>query len=507
MAYGLPSRGQRDWDDELNNSMEALRADVQSTVATAGVAASDAAYARNRADEVHTAVIGTADAAVAGFIADDGSATGQAISSALGALDGAYVAALGLRGSIEADITTGIAVLGDSTGNETAEWAYLLAQNVATAHPEYTVQHALWSDAAQDIALPTVIQTGTAGEMYLDSGTGSTTRTIPLAETVHTSGVIDVRAKVRMDDWTPSAIAVTVAREGGAGLRSWYFGIATTGKLGFWYSVDGTTLISDKLSTVSVAFADGAVGWIRGVYTPSTDVKFYTSPDGVTWTQLGTSLAHAHGAVFNATTPYELGGRQNGNIYAGQDIYHIDVRDGLAGKPIVPISPAAWGAGAVTAVGITGAPVFTVVNGSHPGADLAYWTQTRIDKALPSYGQRLAFLSLSHNELAQSGPTFASRYATTLAAMKSRMPGVPLVGLTQNPQKAPRSTVFINAQAARRVDIFTAAASAGATYIDIYQAFVDAGLATTVDGADGVHPTAAGSLVWRDAVLAATGLA
>lgn len=62
MAYGLPSRGQHDWDDELNNSIESLRGDVLSTAAQAVVAASDAIYARNRADEVHTAVLGPSDA-------------------------------------------------------------------------------------------------------------------------------------------------------------------------------------------------------------------------------------------------------------------------------------------------------------------------------------------------------------------------------------------------------------------------------------------------------------
>lgn len=83
MAYGLPSRGQRDWDDELNNSMEALRGDVQSTAAQAVVAASDAAYARNRADEVHTAVIQPVDNTVAAWIPDTGTATGAALSSTI----------------------------------------------------------------------------------------------------------------------------------------------------------------------------------------------------------------------------------------------------------------------------------------------------------------------------------------------------------------------------------------------------------------------------------------
>lgn len=445
----------------------------------------------------------------------DGSSTWSAlpdiVADVVGPVGQAATVATGLRASLDAGATTGFAVLGDSTGNETTEWAYLFAADIAAAHPEYTVQHVLWSDASQNALTPSRLQFGTAGEAYLDSGTGSTTRSLPLSESPHTPAVIDVRAKIRMDDWTPASIATVVAREGGSGLRSWYFGVApTSGKLAFYYSADGTGLVTDRLSSVAPTVADGAVLWIRAVFTPSTTLKYYTSSDGNTWTQLGSDVTIADtpalGAAFNAAQPYELGGRQTSLSYTGLDIYHIDIRDGLDGKPIVPLTPAAWGAAASTAAQITGAPTFTVVNGSHPGADIAYWTQSRIEKALPAYGQRLGFLSLSHNELAQSGPTFASRYAATLAAMTARMPGVPLIGLTQNPQKSPRAAGFIEAQAIRRMDILSATSAAGATVIDTYQAFVDAGISTTVSNSDGVHPTTTGSQVWRDTVAAAVSL-
>lgn len=77
----LPTRSQADWDDDLNNHINALDADVQAADARSIVAASDAAYARNRADEVHTAVISTADAATAGFVNDNASETAQALSA------------------------------------------------------------------------------------------------------------------------------------------------------------------------------------------------------------------------------------------------------------------------------------------------------------------------------------------------------------------------------------------------------------------------------------------
>lgn len=446
-----------------------------------------------------------ADEAVAEYLLAEDSESGLAMATFA-----SRNAAAGLRASLAAGVSTGIAVVGDSTGNDTYEWPYLIAQAVAAAHPEYTVRTLLWSDAAQDQPVSFVLQTGSGGVEYLDCNSGIATRALTTAESAHTAGVIDVRARVRMDDWTMAAPAIPIAREGGAGKRAWYFGVVgASGKLGFYYSTDGTTLITDRISTVAPTVADGDTIWIRAVFTPSATIRYYTSIDGFTWTQLGAGVlindTPALGTVFNAATPYELGGRQGGISYTGMRIYAVDVRDGENGKPIVPILPSLWGATATNAAIIAGAPTFSLVNGSHPGADIAYWTQARLEKALPAYGQRLVFVSLSHNELQHSGPSFVGRYATFLALVKARGPAIPMVCLTQNPEKSPRAAGFITAQATRRVDITTTAASAGAVTVDTYPALA-ANLVANVEPADGVHPTIAGQLVWRDTVLAALGL-
>ena len=50
MAYGLPARGQPDWDDELNNSIESLRGSTQTAEANSNVAQAHSFYARSRVD-------------------------------------------------------------------------------------------------------------------------------------------------------------------------------------------------------------------------------------------------------------------------------------------------------------------------------------------------------------------------------------------------------------------------------------------------------------------------
>lgn len=413
-------------------------------------------------------------------------------------------AAMGLRARLAGGITTGIAVIGDSTGNDTNEWAALVANSVATAHPEFTVQHALWDDTAQDCLPATVLQTGTAGIQYLDTTSHTVCKTMAQADTVHTPGVLDIRVKASLTSWTaPAAMSILAARNGDAPNRSWYFGIATSGKPVIYVSTDGSALLTKAASTALTTTAN-TVQWVRVVYTPSTDVKFYTSTNGTTWTQLGSTVTNTDGALYNATAPYELGGRGGATSSNSAKIYEVDIRNGLNGTPLVPRLPALWPASQRVSATVVGAPTFTLVNGSQPGADLAYWTTTYIGKALPKFGQALGFVSLSHNELDWYGPNFAPRFAAKVTDIKATLGTVPLIYLTQNPQVSPRAAEMILGQTRRHVDIIMEAAKAKDAAIDTYAALA-ADTATYVQ-ADGIHPTTAGSQLWANTVRAAIGL-
>lgn len=54
-----------------------------------------------------------------------------------------------------------LAILGDSTGNATDEWVYMLVQWLASEFPTHTVNYYLWNDATQAYGTVTVLQTGT----------------------------------------------------------------------------------------------------------------------------------------------------------------------------------------------------------------------------------------------------------------------------------------------------------------------------------------------------------
>jgi len=167
-------------------------------------------------------------------------------------------------------------------------------------------------------------------------GTSGAYASTPDSAGLDITGDIDIRVEAALVDWTPSTLNVLVAkRSGGGGADTAYLlGVNTTGVLLFQHAV-GSSSYSNS-STASVTFTDGASGWVRAVHVTATGVTtFYTSADGVTWTQLGDAVAGTAGALNNTSSPLEIGSR-----YVGTDsratgrIYSAQVYAGLTGTDL-----------------------------------------------------------------------------------------------------------------------------------------------------------------------------
>lgn len=98
------------------------------------------------------------DAAIAAFMLGTAgpSASRNALAQSL-AVPGQLMSVL-RRGRADAVL----AILGDSTGNETTEWFYMLVQWLGQKFPGYTVTHRVWDDATQAYLTPTTVQTGSS---------------------------------------------------------------------------------------------------------------------------------------------------------------------------------------------------------------------------------------------------------------------------------------------------------------------------------------------------------
>lgn len=131
-----------------------------------------------------------------------------------------------------------------------------------------------------------------------------------------------------LTDWTPAGIPAIASRYGGAGNLGWWFVVNTNGTLGLRWSSDGTAF-TDATSTVAPTVADGAALWVRAPLPLSnSNVKFYTSTDGTTWTQLGTTVvlnADAATTLFASTWQYEVGTRSAGAYLLNGKVYEVRI--------------------------------------------------------------------------------------------------------------------------------------------------------------------------------------
>lgn len=409
----------------------------------------------------------------------------------------------GFKRALEAATTSvGFQVLGDSTGNESTEWPRLFLADLMAAHPALTFRELVWSDATQAFTR-TTLQTGAAGALYQDCDGVKADRVVT---STSLTGTIDVRAHVRAPDYTPTSARMVVGAMS-FGKRSWSLCLNTSGALVVMYSTDASA-VATMTSTANLAVADNADVWLRAVFTPNDGAgnrvaKFYTSTDGVTWTQLGATVTTA-GAVtlydVGSTDYFRLGGTPTGSYgYWTGRIYEVQICDGEGGPTVAPCLPDQY-AGSTSAAPVVGAKVVTLVNGSHAGADLAYLNNaTRLPKMTPHYGQMFTFLSCSHNDAQNTGPAYVAAYHAWRLAVQARI-AAPVVVLTQNPQKAAQTNAV--AHGMRRLNLLAYAAAHNLGVIDIFRVFTAHATWEADWMTDNVHPDIDGQTAWKNAIRA-----
>lgn len=152
------------------------------------------------------------------------------------------------------------------------------------------------------------------------------------------TGDIDIRVKVSLDDWTPAAQNLVIARDT-TGNRTWNLRVGTSGVLVFlWYPV--TTALTAQ-STVATGFVDGSTNWIRVTMdvdngAGSRVIQFFTSSDGLNWTQLGSTITTAGTTSIAATAaPIDLGYNLATGLTTNGKIYAAEVRNGINGTVVL----------------------------------------------------------------------------------------------------------------------------------------------------------------------------
>lgn len=183
--------------------------------------------------------------------------------------------------------------------------------------------------------------------LSLDGSSGCYAST-PDSAAISVTGDIDLRIRLSTTDWTPSEADTFIAKRANASDQiSYIFRNDISGNLVLLWTVDGAigSLIT-KTSTSSVSFDSGHIAWVRATLdvdngAAGNDVKFYTSIDGSTWTQLGSTVTTAGTtSIYDSTSIVEIGAQRTGqgNLLSG-NVYYAEIRNGIGGTVVAKFDP------------------------------------------------------------------------------------------------------------------------------------------------------------------------
>lgn len=129
------------------------------------------------------------------------------------------------------------------------------------------------------------------------------------------TGDIDVKIKLNMYQWchgayvgaaTGSGYTQVIAAKWTNTQRSWYLAVQSGGVLSFNWTTANSTILS-TIATSHLPFDVNTTKWIRATMDVDNGAggrttKFYTSDDGTTWTQLGTTVtASGTTSIYDST--------------------------------------------------------------------------------------------------------------------------------------------------------------------------------------------------------------
>lgn len=160
------------------------------------------------------------------------------------------------------------------------------------------------------------------------------------------TGDLDLRAKLTMN-WSSGSWHSIIGKWDWNIPNYDYILTVQQGKIGLGYSTNGTSS-SYHQSTSNLAVGTDHVIWVRATLDVNNGAggrtaTFYTSVDGATWTQLGSTVTTAGTVTLHTSTHnVEVGADSNGALgNAGAKIYRAEIRNGINGPLAALMDPTA----------------------------------------------------------------------------------------------------------------------------------------------------------------------
>lgn len=402
-----------------------------------------------------------------------------------------------------------IGIMGDSTANASDEWWDLLMVKLGIRYPDRTVQIPHWNDTNQSYDASTLIQTGTtptpgvvfqdtftrvAAELYATTpdigpvwgrdgsnamGDFTIDGTAAVSSADATSGALVANAPPGNHKITANLTISTLARAGGS---SW----------------DAVRINKDYIANYLVARINVSVSGIVSAY-------IYKRIAGGTLTQV---------AVLNTPLPTNTASVTFDLIFEHNETdVKLTVNGNLVTAPLAPEEVLVYNDSTLMSISrspnagdkfndfkvellsSTGAPKLVAYNGSVSGTTLAY-QQSRLDAMYP-VPLDLAFISAGHNYGNQTPTQFIDALDSYIYDLRVKHPTAGIIITSQNPQKVPASNFVGHLK--RQAVVRQYAKARGYGYMALTEKWVkQTNKGVDLINADGVHPIAAGSQLWRD---------
>jgi len=242
----------------------------------------------------------------------------------------------GIDGTKVLDVDTSVITAGSATSFTAVTGQTVTIARSTSGRKTVAVTQPTWLFGTDDYMEVNNRYMASGTYLYLP-GVASNYASAPDSAALDITGDIDLRAKVAMDDWTPSASSILVCKYASATQISYALVLFTDGRLILQSSANGTTLVS-RFSTVATGLTDGTTKWVRATLdvdngASGNDVQFFLSDDGSTWTQLGTTVTTAGTtSIFSGTSILEIGSRETGTgAFSRGKFFRAQVLNGIGG--------------------------------------------------------------------------------------------------------------------------------------------------------------------------------
>jgi hypothetical protein len=163
----------------------------------------------------------------------------------------------------------------------------------------------------------------------------------PNSSALQITGDIDIRADIAPLDWSGVGTQGVVTKRLGSSNISYHLSIENNGSLSARFSSDGSFNTGEAaFSSESTGFAGGLRRWVRVTRSATTgDVMFFTSVDGVAWTQLGTTQSTNPGNIYDGTAEVRIGANAVNDWYWAGRAFYAEIRNGIDGPVVARFDP------------------------------------------------------------------------------------------------------------------------------------------------------------------------